>query len=178
MNPYLNADEIKEAVETIEAKIKEFKSDMSESTKKEIKAYVAAQEKTEKELKAKVEESNAKVLELGGSIEDMQNEVKELKAKSGRIRTSAQPSGDGLRNVMSNAIAAAVGECKAEIAQSMGGVLMKPKEIKAVGNIASGNLTVDNFISYLDWRPGMEPTGQFHFRNLVRTLLSVTLQSP
>lgn len=165
---------VTDAVEAIEEKIKEFKSDMSESTKKEIKKFVEDGAKREKELKAEVEAANAKVIEMGGTISDIQNEVKEIKAKSGRFRSSAQPSGDGLRNVMSNAIAAAVGECKTEIAASMGGVLMKPKEIKAVGNIASGNLTVDNFISYLDWRPGMEPVGQFHFRNLVRTILSDT----
>lgn len=166
--------DIKEAVDTIEEKIKEFKSEMSESTKKEIKKFVTDGEKEKEKLTAEVKAANEKVIEMGGTIEDIQNEVKEIKAKSGRFKGSEAPSGNGLRNVMANAVASAVGECKADIIASMGGVLMKPKEIKAVGNIASGNLTVDNFISYLDWRPGMEPTGQFHFRNLVRTILSDT----
>lgn len=167
------ADEIKDAVASIEEKIKEFKTDMSESTKKELKKYLEDSDKKEKELKAKVDESNLKVATLEGTVGDMINEVKEIKAKSGRIRMNVQ-SGDGLRNTMANAIAQGIQECKADIMNSSGGELMKPHEIKTVGNIASGNLTVDNFISYLEWRPGMEPTGQFHFRNLVRTIISET----
>jgi hypothetical protein len=113
------------------------------------------------------------VAEKDGTISDIQQEVKELKAKGGRWRGGSDKSA-GLRSTIADEIAKGIFECKADIMQSAAGSLMKPHEIKAVGNIASANLTVDNFISYLDWRPGMEPTGQYHFRNLVRTILSET----
>jgi hypothetical protein len=167
-------NDIKEAVETIELKMKEFKSDLSDSTKKEIKALLENNEKEKKALEEKVKASNEKVIALEGTVGDMQEEVKEIKAKAGRWKSGGSPSGNGLRATLSDEIAKGIFECKSDIMQSAGGELMKPHEIKAVANIASANLTVDNFISYLDWRPGMEPTGQFHFRNLVRTILSET----
>lgn len=169
-----DAELITEVVDTVEAKMKEFKSDMSESTKKEIKALAEEAAKEKKALTDKVNELNLKVAEKDGTIEDIQQEVKELKAKGGRFKAGASVKYEGLRYQIANEIAKAIGECKADIMESASGKLMKPHEIKAVGPIVSGNLTVDNFISYLDWQPGMEPTGQFHFRNLVRTIMSET----
>lgn len=169
-----DADLITDAVDAVEKKMKEFQDDLNESTKKEIKKYMDAVEKERTEFKEQVNKLNLTVAEKDGTIGDIQQEVKELKAKSGRFKGASNPSGDGLRNTMANAIASGIFEKKAEIMESGGGQLMKPHEIKTVGNIASANLTVDNFISYLDWRPGMEPTGQFHFRNLVRTIISET----
>lgn len=166
-------NELKDAVESIEQKIKEFKSDVSESTKKEIKALKEAAEAEKKALTEKVNELNIKVAEKDGTIEDIQNEVKELKAKGGRFKGGLQKF-EGLRYMIANEVARGIGECKADIMKSASGELMKPHEIKTVGVIASSNLTTDNFISYLEWQPGMEPTGQFHFRNLVRTIISET----
>lgn len=167
------ADEIKDAVESIEGKIKEYKSEIDKKFEKEIKALKEEGEKEKKALTEKVSELNVKVAEKDGTIEDIMNEVKEIKARGGRFKGGSAKF-EGLRNTIANEIAHAVFECKADIMNSASGSLMKPHEIKTVGNIASANLTVDNFISYLDWRPGMEPTGQFHFRNLVRTILSET----
>lgn len=166
--------EVKDAVEQIEGKIKEFKDSMTESTKKEIKALTEAAAKEKKELTDKVNELNVQVAEKQGTLEDIQQEVKELKAKGGRFKGTGSGRYEGLRYSIASEVAKAIGECKAEIMNSAGGALMKPHEIKAVGPVLSSNLTVDNFISYLDWQPGMEPTGQFHFRNLVRTIISET----
>lgn len=165
--------EVKEAVVQLEEKMREFKTQVSESTQKEIKRIGEEAEKEKKALVDKVNELNVKVAEKDGTIEDIQQEVKELKAKGGRFKGGVAKF-EGLRQCIANEIAVAIGECKADIMNSAAGALMKPHEIKTVGNIASANLSVDNFISYLDWRPGMEPTGQFHFRNLVRTILSET----
>lgn len=167
------ADEIKEAVEHLEGKMKEFKTDVSASAAKEIKELKEAVLKENKELKAKVDELNVTIAEKDGTIEDIQQAVKEIKAKNGRFRGAGEKA-TGLRETISNEVSKAIGECKADIMASASGQLMKPYEIKTVGNIASANLTVDNFVSYLDWKPGMEPTGQFHFRNLVRTVMSET----
>lgn len=167
------ADEIKDAVESIEQKIKEFKSEISESTKKEIKALAEEAAKEKKALTDKVNELNVTIAEKQGTIEDIQQEVQELKAKGGRFK-GGQMKAEGLRMTIANEVSRAIGECKADIMKSASGELMTPHEIKTVANISSANLTTDNFISYLDWQPGMEPTGQFHFRNLVRTIISET----
>lgn len=171
------ADEtiIKDAVESIKATVAEFKSDITESTKKEIKRIGDEAEKEKKALSDAVKELNKKVAEKDGTIEDIMNEVKELKAKGGRFKSfGGTTKFDGLRMTIANEIATGIEERKAEIGASAGGELMKPYEIKTVGNIATGNISVDKYISMLDWRPGMEPTGQFHFRNLTRTILSDT----
>lgn len=165
--------EVKEAVDHLEEKMKAFKDEVNKKTLKEITDLKESAEAEKKALEDKWKKDHDSFVEKGASIEDLQNEVKELKARGGRFSGGAVKF-DGLRATIANSIAQAIGECKADIMKSAGGELMKPYDIKTVGNIASANLTVDNFISYLDWRPGMEPTGQFHFRNLVRTILSET----
>ena len=165
--------EVKEAVDHLEEKMKAFKNEVTEKTKKEIAELKEAAEKEKKELNDKWKKDHDELIEKGASIEDLQNEIKNLKARNGRF-TGGATKFEGLRQTIANGIASAIGECKDDIMQSASGQLMKPYEIKTVANIASANLTVDNFISYLDWRPGMEPTGQFHFRNLVRTIISET----
>lgn len=164
-----------EAMGVLDDKMKEYKTDLEKKFEKEAKSLKEAAEKEQKALKEEVRKLNETVSEKDGTIEDIQNEVKELKAKGGRFKGGGLAGRyEGLRATIANEIAATIHEAKADIMNSSGGVLMKPKEVKAVGNIASANLSGDNFISYLDWRPGMEPTGQFHFRNLVRTILSDT----
>lgn len=121
-----------------------------------------------------IEDSAQHIYDKEQIFETLSEEVKELKAKAGRSGFSSAPQTKGLRAELQAGISRGINECKAEIKTLTGSGHMKPYEFKAVGVINSSNLTVDNFISYLDWRPGMEPTGQFHFRNLVRTVLSDT----
>jgi len=168
-----DAETIAEAMDTLQDKMKEYKSELETKFQKEVKAVKEEAEKEKKALKDKVDELNKEVAEKGGTIEDIQNEVKELKAKGGRFKGGSLKY-EGLRASLANDIAAAIAERKADIMASASGKEMLPFEIKAAGNISSSNLATDNYISYLDWRPGMEPTGQFHFRNLVRTILSET----
>lgn len=167
--------DIGSAVEHIEKKMVEYKDaatkEAGEKALTEAKAIVEASEKKAKDEHDKfVKEA----LEAGATIKTIQDDMKELKAKSGRMGTSGQVAVKGLRQIIMRGIEDGIREHKSEIISSEGGELMKTHEIKAVGNVASANLSGDNYISYLDWRPGMEPTGQFHFRNLVRTILSET----
>ena len=164
---------MKEAIGIVDDKIKEYKADLDKRFAKEVKEMKEAEEAREKKADEETKKLLKKVEELGGTIGDQVEEIKNLKAKGGRISTG-NAKFEGLRFTIANAVAQAIGECKADIIQSASGKLMTPYDIKTVGNIASANLTVDNFISYLDWRPGMEPTGQYHFRNLVRTIISET----
>lgn len=165
--------DILEAVEKIDAKLKDYKADIEKKFEKEKKALEEQYETEKKALSDKVDKLNKEVAEKGGTIADIQEEVQELKAKGGRIRQMGA-SVTGLRASIAANIANAIAEKKAEIIKSAGGEMMKHHEIKAVGDMTSANLTGDSYQSYLDWRPGMEPTGQFHFRNLVRTILSET----
>jgi len=166
-------DNMKEAVEVLDKKMADFVKTVNEKTAKEIKGLQEAAEKEKKELTDKVKELNTAVAEKDGTLADIQEEVKNLKARGGRFSGGSQKF-EGLRYTIANGIAQAIGDAKADIMQSSSGQLMKPVDVKTVGNIATANLTVDNFVSYLDWRPGMEPTGQYHFRNLVRTIVSET----
>lgn len=166
-------DNMKEAVDIVDAKMKEYKGDLDKSFVKEVKALKEAALEEQKLFKEEVKKLNAVIAEKEGTIGDIQEEVKNLKARGGRFSGGVQKF-EGLRKTISNELAKSIGENHENIKESFAGPLMKPIEIKTVANIASANLTVDNFISYLDWRPGMEPTGQFHFRNLVRTLITET----
>lgn len=168
-----DGEAIKEATEHLEKKMKEFKDGLSKESKKEIDELKEAYEKEQKALEVKVKELTTKVAEQDGTIGDQVEEVKNLKARGGRF-SGGSAKFEGLRFTIANSIAHAIGEAREDIKTSASGTLMKPVEIKTVANIASANLTVDNFISYLDWRPGMEPTGQYHFRNIVRTIVSET----
>mgnify|MGYP003433556101 FL=1 len=146
--------------------LEEIKSGLDENSK-EFKAIKAAQEVAVKQA----EDITEKVKELekkGGTIEDMQNEIKELKAKSGRMKGQSQAP-TSVQQLISDTIV----EHKAAIAEFKGGIHEMKIETKTVGSIVSANLS-SPYYSYLDWRPGMEPTGQFHFRDLVRTIQSET----
>jgi hypothetical protein len=149
--------------------LEEIKSGLDVNSKefKEIKAAQDAAVKTVTDLTNAVQELEKK----GATIEEMHNEIKELKAKSGRIKGQAAQV-----TSVKQLIADTIEEHKAAIGEFKGGTSEMKIETKTVGPILSANLsgTGNNYISYLDWRPGMEPTGQFHFRDLVRTVQSDT----
>jgi len=149
--------------------LEEIKAGLDERSK-EYKSVVDAQGKLVKQA----EDLSTAVTELqkkGATIEEMQGEIKELKAKSGRMKGEKAP-----QTSVHQLIIDTIGEHKAAISEFKGGVNEMKIETKAVGPILTANLsgTGNNYLSYLDWRPGMEPTGQFHFRDLVRTIQSET----
>ena len=159
------ADEIKmleEISQKIDASTKEGKEikELATAAKKEAVETKEAQEKLIKELEAK-----------GATIIEIQGEIKELKAKTGRLKGEPAKVLD-VKQLISDTIA----ENKEAIIKSEKGPLVTNMELKTVGVIQSSNLsgTGNNYISYLDWRPGMEPIGQFRFRSLCRTINSET----
>lgn len=177
-----------EALEQLNNKI-----DASTKEGKEQKSLVDAAIKEQKELKDQVQKLNDEFAEVKGAvIKDLQDEVKELKAKSGRLATTVlkEEKGVWVGKLIQDAITehkeALPGKLQ-EINPLTGkkGLTLVPTmeererynamteaEKKSVGPILSANLGTDNYVNYLDWQPGMEPTGQFHFRNLVRTISS------
>lgn len=125
----------------------------------------AATEKYQEEVKQLQKE----LAEKGATLLDITNEVKELKAKGGRIRTGEQQV-----KSLSGLIAETIEENKAKfLAIEQSGPLNPIKiDTKTVGSIASTNLTGANYINYLPWQPGMEPTGQTRFRDIFPTFQS------
>jgi len=147
------------------------KQDLTANEVKEVKAAAEAVKTESAELKTKVAELNTALATSGALVVDIQGEIKELKAKSGRMKGETQ-KGTDIRQLISDTIL----ENKEAIIKSEKGPLVTNMELKTVGPILSANLTGtgNNYISYLDWRPGMEPIGQFRFRSLVRTIQSET----
>jgi hypothetical protein len=119
----------------------------------------AATEKYEGEVKKLNEELAAK----GAMIVDITNEVKELKAGKGRLQAGTMQV-----KTLHGLLAETVEVHKDKIMESQTKGHMEPikMETKTVANISSANLTGTNYINYLPWQPGMEPTGQTRFRDI------------
>lgn len=137
---------------------------------KEMKGLIEAQKKAETEVKAMVDDLNKALIAKDATLKDIQDEVKELKAKGGRPVFSVPTVTE--KKAVQMEIARLIGENKAAIEASGPGKLISPIEMKAVGVITDSNFSGTNapYRGYLDWMPGMEPTGQFRFRQLVRTI--------
>lgn len=147
------------------------KVDASTKEGKEIKALAEQASREVAETKQKAEDLAEALSKKDATIVEIQGEIKELKAKSGRMK------GDPARPVeLKQLISDTILEHKEAILKSERGPLVTNMEIKTVGAIVSANLsgTGNNYISYLDWRPGMEPLGQFRFRSLCRQIQSET----
>lgn len=102
-------------------------------------------------------------------VNELTAEVKELKKQSGRILPPTHRLPVGLRKSIMGGIETIISENKTAIGN---GEMKNAIAFKAVGAISSANITGDSYQSYLDWRPGMEPTGQLRFRDLVPTIIS------
>lgn len=159
-------DPILEAVEGLGKKIES----KSENTTKEIEKLSSDLVKQTNEFRDEVKKLNEDMAKKDATILDLQNGYKELKGKRSDLFGGGKPTDLKLM------LAETIQEHKEAIIKTEKGGLIAPIELKVVGNISSANLTGtgNNYVSYLDWRPGMEPLGQYHFRNLVRTINSET----
>lgn len=150
--------ELKDAIGMIEKKFNGKAEEMVQAAETVKKHF----EDEKKNFEGKIENLTGELAKKGAMIEDMQNEVKEIKAKEGRLKAKEEKA-KGWIATLTDVIA----ENKENFTRVEKGGQIIPIEFKAVGNISSSNLTGDNYQSYLDWRPGMEPQGQTHFRDLV-----------
>lgn len=168
--------EVKEAVDHLSKLMGENKDDMSKKAAEavaEAKKIVAeAQTKFDGEVKL----LNENLAKKDATLLEIQGEVKELKAKKGRMAgvtvSRFAPEWQKKQAIMEN-LATLIEERKADIMSITEDTKMKKMEVKTVGAISSSNLD-DSYQTYLDWRPGMRPTGQTRFRELVSTVQSAT----
>jgi hypothetical protein len=150
----------------------EISKDIKES-KEAQKGEVARLTQEAKQLSdkydAEIKALNETLAKKDATVEQIQLEVKELKAKGGRIR-----SGEMQMKTLHGLIAETVEEHKSAFGELQDGNAFKPikMETKTVANISSSNLTGSNYINYLPWQPGMEPTGQTRFRDIFPTFQS------
>src|SRR6478609_384142 len=160
------SDEVKDLLKGLTSKIE----GKGEETAKEIKAIQEQLAADSKKHEDEVKKLNEDLYKKDATIGQIQEEVKNLKAAKMKGRS-------GERAVtLKGLLAECIMEHKDAIEKSEKGPLVTFDTTKVVGNISSANLTGtgNNYISYLDWRPGMEPTGQTHFRDFVRTVQSGT----
>lgn len=119
---------------------------------------------------AEVKRINEEMAKKDATILDITTEVKELKAGKGRLY--AGPA--SVKNLY-GLIAETIQNNKDVFLEAEAKSIAVPKiqiDTKAVGPIASANLTGANYINYLPWQPGMEPTGQTRFRDIFPTYQS------
>lgn len=162
--------ELKELVGQVEEKLKGFKETVNADNVKEFKSLneqlVELKTKEIKELQTDLEKK-------GADLATVMEEVKELKAKRARFGDGTGGEVKQRPTVMAE-IAKVIFEKKDAFiaAEKTGKVEGAQYEIKAPGVVTSTSLASGSYIDYLDWRPGMEPTGQFRIRELVRTIAS------
>lgn len=159
--------EIKEAVSTLTAKMEEFKTQVGAEARAQV---VSIQAEIKSLVEVQVKALQDDVIKKDGTIAQVLEEIKELKAKRGRPGSAGTERRASVMSVMGDMIAEKKDRF-IEIADK-GGRLDGVMEIKAPGVVTSGSLANGTYIDYLDWRPGMEPTGQTRIRELVRTIAS------
>jgi HK97 family phage major capsid protein len=159
--------EIKQIVDEVGKKLETFKDSVTAANLKELKELTTQFENLKTmEFKALKDE----LVEKGATLGQLQEEVKALKAARNKIGGS----GEVIRKPSIMGEIAKVIEEKKEkfMLLEKAGRLEDAFEIKAPGVVLSTSLANGSYIDYLDWRPGMEPTGQFRIRELVRTVAS------
>jgi len=154
--------------------LQEISKDLKENKelqKKEIEKLQAEAKELSAKYEAEVKALNEELKAKGATIGEIQAEVKELKAKGGRIR-----SGEQQFKTIGSLVSDAIEEHKDAFASIQEGKQFNQIKIetKAVASITSANLsgTGNNYLQYLPWQPGMEPTGQTRFRDIFPTYQS------
>lgn len=160
---------IAKAVEIIEEKLEKFKGAVDASTKLEVKALVDKLDELKTgEIKALKEEIESK----GADLATVMTEIKELKAQRGRFGAGGKQEVTRRPSIMGEISDFILEKKDAFIAAEKSGKMPDGLEFKAPGVVLSTSLANGSYVDYLDWRPGMEPTGQYRIRELIRTVSS------
>lgn len=162
-------DLIKEAIGAIEGRLEKFKGDVNTATAAEVKSLT---DKLDVLRGTEVKQLQDDLQKKGEALDVVIAEVKELKAK--RARFGGGGTGEPVQraSIMSEISNVILEKKELFQAAEKGGKIEGNFEIKSPGVVLSSSLASGSYIDYLDWRPGMEPTGQFRIRELVRTVAS------
>lgn len=150
-----------ELLQTFETKMTEFKSattaEAQAAALREAKSII---EQTEKKYDQQIQDFNKELGLKGATLDQIVGEVKELKAKGSRLHGGVDHKSLG------HQLADMILEKKDAFMKAEKGSFGEAVEIKTVANIATANLASGKYDTILDWRPGMEPLGQYHFRDI------------
>lgn len=149
----------------------EFKASTVKEAKAEALLLETRLKKAEDDLALQVADG----LKKGATIETMLEDVKNFKKEKGR--KIYQPSGSSAVKSMEMMVAEEIStQSKALFDHADGKTTGSIFNLQLkVSDVTSASMTTTNaypYASYLDWRPGMEPTGQTRFRDFVRTIPS------
>jgi|GEM_PF-5818203 len=161
-------DEMKSAVSEIKTVVKEYKADVVKKAKEEVDKVKAELDTMKAEAKAAADAATAK----DATIAQIQAEIKEIQIKKGKELTNFPGMAKDLKTIVREMVAE-----KKDLFIKMGGdgsgfPESVKLELKVPGVITSASLSGQAYGNYLPWQPGMEPTGQTRFRDLVRTIQS------
>lgn len=163
---------IEKAIGMLDDKLTKHKDGIITMTKAEVKAIG---DQLELLKTTEVKQLQDKLTTAEASLATVVEEVKELKAKRTRFGSGGSQQGEVMQrpSVMAEISKMIMEKKEAFIAAERSGRVDDIQtEIKAPGVVLSTSLANGSYIDYLDWRPGMEPTGQFRIRELVRTVAS------
>jgi HK97 family phage major capsid protein len=156
------------AVEQVKQANEAFKEEVVKKAKEEVTKVTTEMEA----FKTKAIDMEAKFTAQGATLTQIQEEIKAEKAKAGRQLAQLLPG----ENSVMKAVRDMVTEHQKDFAlMDTSGSLQFGDSIKMetkVGVVTSASLTGQAYGQYMDWRAGMEPTGQIRFRDLVRTVQS------
>lgn len=159
---------IEKAAEALEGKMAAFKTETIAAAKAEVLAATAEIATLKTEIEAVKLDATAK----GATIIQLKDLQDDMKKKAGRIYRSGADSAKTLIDLLGETINKNAALFDAAGEKNDGSKLQF--ELK-VSDITSGSLVTTGaspYANFLDWRPGMEPTGQIRFRDLVRTIPS------
>lgn len=170
---------IEKAVDTISTKMDKTLDSMTKESQKSLDDAKAIIKQAQDKFDEEVKKLNVDISAKGATLLQIQDEFKEFKAKKGRMGGDIAVSRFAPEWQKKQAILASIDKLIEEKGENLLTEIKMSKngkeglEIKTVGNITSSNLDT-NYQNYLDWRPGMRPTGQIRVREFLNTIQSAT----
>ena len=165
---------IAEAVASVKETVANYKEEVVQKAHAEVEKYKQEQKAELDKLITKAAEAETKAAAQGATIIQMAETVKNIQANAGRKIYEGK---DGSKKNLMNVISDMIGENKDAFVNmdKSGSLIFQPGSIKMetkVSTVTTASLTGQAYGQYMDWQPGMEPTGQIRFRDLVRTVAS------
>lgn len=159
---------IREAVDEIKALNAAFKDEVIAKAKTEVEATKGEVIKLEGQIK----DVQTAAIAKDATILQLQEEVKNIMSVKGRSRFVGRAEAE--KNLVET-IAENIGKNRDMYVKMAGDNSYMGETIKMdtkVATVTSASLSGQAYGNYLDWRPGMEPIGQYRFRQLVRSIQS------
>lgn len=160
--------DVQAAVKEIKKSVKEYKEEVIAKAFAEVEKLKAEGKTISDDLKTQLEALKVTVLDVEGKVINMDAK----KERTTKIVTKQQFE-IGISNTMITELEKHKDELM-ELSKQTSKEALKGRFSleEKVNVVTSGSLSGVAYNTILDWRPGMEPVGQIHVRDLVRTIQS------